>query len=122
MGGSQSTNSEVVSATAPVVPAMSDEKAMDINQALNAVAAQVYDNVHEQLENIQQEQLKRSMAMAVDIRKKMEPVGLINGQVVCDAQSKSVVECLRSNKTEPLKCEAFVEALSRCSAAAADAQ
>ena len=126
MGGSQSTNIQPPQTPEPAAPAVSPtsqgQEVIDINKALNAVAAQVYDNVHEQLASIQKEQLDRSAVMAKEIKARMEPVVLVKGGVACEAETKNVTECLRANKGAPLKCDAFVEALARCASAAARAQ
>lgn len=94
---------------------------VDFDKALNAVAAQVYDNVHTQLEDLQTEKLKKTASMAADIKSKLQPAAQSSGgKAVCEAEVGAVVACLEGGNSL-LKCDAVIENLKRCSAAAATA-
>jgi len=126
MGGSQSTEESSSSSSAEAVPQVigsptAEREPVDFDKALNAVAAQVYDNVHTQLEDMQKEKLSKTSAMAKEIRSKLEPAAQSSGgQAVCEAEVKAVVDCLKGSNSL-LKCDSVIENLKRCSAAAATA-
>jgi len=130
MGGSQSSEDsssssreESPQASAQSSSSPSEREPLDFDKALNAVAAQVYDNVHTQLEDLQKEKLAKTQAMAKDIKSKLEPaVHNSGGKPVCEAEVKAVVDCLKGKGgTSLLKCDSVIESLKRCSAAAATA-
>ena len=120
MGGSQSTEekSEPVDIIQPPTETR-NEGPGDINKVLNAVAAQVYDNVHEQLGELQKNQVDKTTKMAKEIKERLEPVAAYSGgKAVCDGEIKSVIECLQG-KNALLACDAQIDKLKRCASTAA---
>ena len=111
----------VVEVAASVNSGKSNEEArsLDMDKALNAVAAQVYDNVHMQLGEMQIAQLEKTNSMANEVKQRMEPVIAANGSSsVCHSESSAVVACLKAKGTSTAQCADLIELFSRCSNAA----
>ena len=90
------------------------EKALDAT--MNAVAAQVYENVHSQLNELQKEQVKKTDILAEQVKEKLDShASVVVDSSICAAQMDGLVECLKNNKDDPLKCSAQVEAYTACS-------
>ena len=99
------------------------QQAVDMDKALNSVAAQVYDNVHQQVGAMQQEQLASSVALAKEIHARMQPAVAATGDSsanpLCRAEADAVIACLNANKKTPLLCASLVDSMAVCAAAAA---
>lgn len=96
-------------------PEAREEIAADMSKTLNAVAAQVYDNVHSQLGDLQTAQLDKTLKMAGEIKQRLAPAANFAGQSdICKAENLKLVECLKANKDSPLNCDAIVDSLTRC--------
>ena len=90
------------------------EQALDAT--VNAVAAQVFDNVHSQLNELQKEQVKKTDILAGQVKEKLDShASVIVDSSICAAQMDGLVECLKENKDDPLKCSTQVEAYTACS-------
>jgi predicted ATP-binding protein involved in virulence len=112
MGAEQSTTSSV--------DAVSAEKARVSGQALdatiNAVAAQVFDNVHGQLGEMQKEQVKTTEEMAAKLKSSLDVhASEVIDSSICRTEMDSLVACLKKNQQNPLACQSLVESFSSCS-------
>lgn len=83
----------------------------EIQASLEQVAAQVYDNVHTQLEAIQNVQLKQAQNFANNIEKKLSNV-IITSEHKCQIEEKSLITCLQNG--DILKCTELIDNLSKC--------
>lgn len=112
MGAEQSSNS---------VDVLQQEKRDKISgQALdatiNAVAAQVFDNVHGQLNEMQKEQVKSTEEMATKLKSDLDAhASEVIDSSICKTQMDDLVACLKKNQQNPLACQSLVEAFSSCS-------
>jgi hypothetical protein len=123
MGGNSSKASDSTQFSHPQTVGSSNDAAdgsMDMNKALNAVAAQVYDNVHAQLGELQVAQLEKTAELAKDVRRRMEPVIAASGSSpsICQSESSAVIACLK-NAVQTVQCTEAIDNFSRCSSAAA---
>jgi hypothetical protein len=115
MGGSQSTPAPVaeipVSSLSVASPSLTTE---DMDKALNAVAAQAYDNIHSQLTHLQNSQLEKSAEVASSIQKRMQSASHATGKVICKKEGDDLIQCLHNNKSL-LACEKVIDDLAKCS-------
>ena len=115
MGGSQS-KSDAVKVPEIVRPAESVESKSDLAQALNSVAAEVYDNVHMQLGDIQNLQLEKTANMAKEIKERIAPIAATSGSTtICQEESAAVVACLKAENATTALCADIIDKLARCS-------
>ena len=83
-----------------------------IHRALDQVAAQVYDNIHEQLMDQQRESLAKTEAMVTSIKAKL--VAPAPATKSCGTEESVLITCLQSNATSPLACTDLVQAYHKC--------
>ena len=89
-------------------------QALDVT--INAVAAQVFDNVHVQLGEMQKEQVKTTEEMAARLKGNLDThASEVIDSSICKSQTDDLVACLKKNQQNPLACSALVEAFSTCS-------
>jgi len=124
MGSSSSKATDAGAAVTGSVPGASTaQQAVDMDKAINSVAAQVYDNVHQQIGDMQQDQLSKAAVLTKAIRERMEPAVAATGDSaanpLCKAQTDAVVACLTANKKKPLLCAALVDSMAACASATA---
>ncbi len=87
-----------------------------LEATVNAVAAQVFDNVHSQLNELQKEQMRKTDVLAGQVKEKLDShASVVVDSSICAAQMDGLVECLKKNKDAPLNCSAQVEAYTACS-------
>jgi hypothetical protein len=82
----------------------------EIQSTLEQVAAQVYDNVHSQLESIQTAQLQQAQQFANNIENKLS--NSITTEKKCQTEEKSLINCLQNG--DILKCTELIDNLSKC--------
>lgn len=93
-----------------------DEEKAKLETALNALAAQVYDNVHEQLQDVQKRQLEESVRLTDELKLKLrQPVAL---QTLCDNERASVISCIKANKNATLACADILDNYNTCASMA----
>ena len=83
-----------------------------IHRALDQVAAQVYDNIHEQLMDQQRNSLAKTETMVASIKDKL--VAPAPTTKSCGSEESVLVACLQSNAKTPLACGELVRAYQQC--------
>ena len=87
-----------------------------LEATVNAVAAQVFDNVHSQLNELQKEQMEKTDALAGQVKEKLDShASVVVDSSICATQMDVLVECLKKNKDSPLNCSNQVEEYTACS-------
>jgi hypothetical protein len=110
MGGNQSSPAGNAGSGGP----SNQNPALDAT--INAVAAQVFDNVHSQLGDLEKAQLSQTEAMASTLKSKLDSHSSeVIDTSICKAQTDALVACLEKNQKSPLECGKLVEAFSNCS-------
>jgi hypothetical protein len=89
------------------------EGASSFQSSLEIVAAQVYDNVHDQLAKMQEEKLEQSIKKAAELQSKIKfPT---NATKLCSEEEAALLACLKSNSTVScIACEVLANKYSTC--------
>ncbi|RYG66052.1 hypothetical protein EON64_10620 [archaeon] len=83
-----------------------------VQNMLEHVAAEVYDNVHSQLSDIQRKQLQEAQARAEQLKGQLNTVQ-IKVNEVCTEPRSVLLRCMKE-KGSLLECEGFVNAYVEC--------
>ena len=87
-----------------------------LDATINAVAAQVFDNVHGQLGEIQKEQVKTTEEIATRLQGSLNTHATeVIDSSICKSQMEDLLDCLRKNQENPLACSTSVESFTACS-------
>lgn len=89
------------------------EGASSFQSSLEIAAAQVYDNVHDQLTKMQEEKLESSMKKATELQGKIKlPSTAIK---LCSEEEAALLACLKANSTGScITCEVLANKYSSC--------
>jgi hypothetical protein len=111
MGGQQSVPA---AGSGTVVQAPKKDDAA-FQATLDSLAAEVYDNVQNNLLRIQKQQLSEAEVLAAGVRAKLEPL-TVKIETPCVADEQELIKCLQTNKNKPLACAHVVASFESCAA------
>mmetsp|Transcript_8935 Transcript_8935/g.8827 ORF Transcript_8935/g.8827 Transcript_8935/m.8827 type:complete len:160 (+) Transcript_8935:3-482(+) len=83
-----------------------------INRSFDAVAAEVYENIHTQLLGIQKDNLVKSQEMVSAIKTQLvSPAQPVN---TCTTEETLLIACLKENDKRSATCNKVVESYNQC--------
>mmetsp|Transcript_3433 Transcript_3433/g.3046 ORF Transcript_3433/g.3046 Transcript_3433/m.3046 type:complete len:143 (-) Transcript_3433:42-470(-) len=78
---------------------------------LNKIAAQTYDNIHQQLVDLQEKHIEKSKIISESIKSKLSPVPINNS--ICFDEKIVLANCLKEKNI--LDCDELVNSFVQCS-------
>jgi len=130
MGGSQSQTSSSAITQGGVAPAVANaakykspeleqayqqgkiDSSADIQKTLESVAAQVYDNVHEQLKDLQNKQVDHTKNLSIKLRENLKLSE--STDKFCSNEESLLTKCLQDSQKNPAACSSILDSFASC--------
>lgn len=110
MGGTTSKANKGVVKQGGDVPNVPNESSTLSPSAIDMVALQVYDNIRDQLLDLQKRQIEESKKMTENIKEKLTPP---KTQSLCTDEESKLLSCLKKENSS-VACSIYIDNLHKC--------